>query len=202
MADCASCGLKNVDGLSTCPICKAALRAPRRITDDSVLERHTRGVPLGRVRPATLEEGARREDLFRPDAVLSLAGALPSDLSVFEMHIAALIDGMRPVARIRKKSGVTSADLRIALGALADRKLLLLTGIVEEAVGEVATEISRELAANEVLDAADFDVPTLNQAVPDIIPPHVMAEIQSMIDDDDELDLDEDTDAPGSADED
>jgi hypothetical protein len=152
---------------------------PKTTTDDGKLSNHTRGVPVGRVRPATMEEDLAPETIFRPDAVLSLAGGVPADLPAFEQHVAALVDGVRPVARIRKKSGVSSADLRIALSSLRDRKLVRVTGIVEEAVGELAADIAAHLAEKPE------DGNTMSRANPELIPPHVMREIQSMIEEDD-----------------
>ena len=153
---------------------------------------------MGRIRPATLEETERREDLFRPDAVLALTGAVPMDLSAFETHVAALVDGVRPVARIRKKSGVTSADLRIALAGLCDRKLLRLVGVVEEAVGALANDIAADVAQRSAAsldvpmpraDASDLDDVTMPHGTAGAVPRHVMAEIQSMLD---EQELDDD----------
>ena len=158
-------------------------------SDDGRLESHTRGTPMGRIRPATLEEADSREDMLRPDAVLRLTGVLTADLSAFEAHVAALVDGTRPVARIRKKSGVSSADLRIALAGLCDRNLLQLVGIVVESVGEQAAIIKEdhnELAAAAAAAALDeFNENTMPGGVAGVVPAHVMAEIQSMIDEDD-----------------
>ena len=156
--------------------------ATRPTSDDSALERHTRGVPVGRVRPATLDETESRDAMLRPDAVLALTGAVPADIGPFEQHVAGLIDGVRPVARLRKKSGVSSADLRIALGSLLDRKLLRLVGVVEEAIGELAREIEKELALQQDQGLTD---PTGRH---DVIPHNVMADIQSMLE---ELDNDD-----------
>ncbi|HEY4223536.1 MAG TPA: hypothetical protein VGO62_19395 [Myxococcota bacterium] len=148
--------------------------------DDGNLSNHTRGVPVGRVRPATLDEDMAAATVFRPDAVLALiGGAVPDDLPAFEKHVAGLIDGVRPVARIKKKAGVSSSDLRIALASLNDRKLLRVTGIVEEAIGALAQEIK------EQLNGFETEV-TMPRAVPAAVPMHVMAEIQSMLDEDDE----------------
>jgi hypothetical protein len=147
--------------------------------DDGKLSTHTRGNAVGRVRPVTLEEEDSRDSLFRPDAVLALTGAVPADVSPFEAHIAALIDGVRPVARLRKKSGVSSADLRIALGGLVDKKLVRLAGIIVEAVGETGADIRRELAERA------NDPNTIPRATPDLVPPTVMDDIRSMLDEDD-----------------
>lgn len=160
-----------------------AARKDRPTTDEGMLERHTRGTPMGVVRPVSLDEDLAPDTFFRPDAVLTLTGPAPADLGPFEAHIASLIDGARPVARLRKKSGVSSADLRIALGALRDRNLLRVSGIVVEAVGEVAADIARDLAEQkQTID----DATSVPRGRPDIVPPHVMAEIRSMLDEDPE----------------
>jgi hypothetical protein len=101
---------------------------------------------MGRIRPARLDEDSR-EDMLRADAVLALTASLPSDLSAFENFVATLIDGVRPVARIKKKANVSSQDLRIALNGLADRNLVRLAGIVEEAIGTLARDIAQMKAA-------------------------------------------------------
>lgn len=135
----------------------------------------TGALPLGRVRPATLEEADHRETMFRPEAVLALTMPLPADLGPFERHVAGFIDGVRPVARIRTKSGVSSADLRIALASLCDLKLLRLAGLVEEIAANASTGV-----------APPIDADTMTRSTPERVPAHVMAEIQSMIDELDE----------------
>ena len=147
---------------------------PKPTSDDTALDQHTAKVPVGRTRPATLDEDLVPDTMFRPDAVLALAGPLPANLSPFEQHIALLVDGVRPVARIRKKSGVSSADLRIALAGLRDKKLLRLAGIVEEAIGSLAAEIKH-----------DFEEDVTIPGKGEVIPTHVMAEIRSMLDEED-----------------
>lgn len=142
----------------------------KRSSDDGNLSLHTGAMPMGRVRPATLDEADKRETMFRPEAVLALTTALPADIGPFEAHVAGFIDGMRPVARIRSKSGVSSADLRIALAQLCDRHLLRLAGLVEEVAVKVAGDPPHD--------------DTMTRAAPDRVPVHVMAEIQSMIDED------------------
>lgn len=170
---CSQCGYDpGVDNLIECPRCRATMerRAPAPAKpDEEFFESHTHGHVLGRARPAHLDEGNKREDFYRPDAVLAIIGTVPADLSAFEAHVANLIDGVRPVARIRKKAGVSSADLRIALGGLCDRGCVRLAGIVEQAAGPLADQTSA--GKNK-----------------DVIPSHVMAEIQSMLDEDDAAD--------------
>ncbi len=133
----------------------------------------------GRIRPATLEEAARREELFRPDAVLAVSAELPADLPPFERHVAGLIDGVRPVARVRKKCGLSAADLVIAVGSLWDRGLVRLAGIVE---------VTREPVPPSMWEPPAPGEPTISGTAADLIPPHVMAEIQAMLDEVDVLD--------------
>jgi hypothetical protein len=137
--------------------------------DDPALEMHTAALPVGRVRPATLDESEKRELFFRADAVIALRAPLPADTTPFEQHVAGFIDGFRPVARVRKKSGLQAADLRIALAALYDRGLLTLTGLVEP-----TTQKTTPLRVNEE------DSRVTSDGV-EVIPPHVMAEIEAML---------------------
>ena len=142
------------------------------VNDEGALSLHTGALPVGRVRPAKLEETERREIMFRADAVLALTGPVPADIGAFEQHVASLIDGMRPVARVRTKSGVSSADLRIALASLCDRRLLRLVGIV----------IETAVTIKETVRTPDGQT----GSKPDLIPAHVMMEIAQMMDEDDE----------------
>ena len=140
------------------------------INDEGALSLHTGALPVGRVRPATLAETESREIMFRADAVLALTGPMPADIGAFEQHVASLIDGMRPVARVRSKSGVSSADLRIALASMCDRHLLRLVGVVVE-TGVTIKETQRPREGD-------------TGSRPDLVPAHVMMEIAQMIDED------------------
>jgi hypothetical protein len=142
------------------------------VNDEGALSQHTGALPVGRVRPVTLEESESREIMFRADAVLALTGPVPADIGAFEQHVASLIDGMRPVARVRTKSGVSSADLRIALASLCDRHLLRLAGIVV-----LSTVTMKQTARPPEGDTGSR---------PDLIPTTVMAEIAAMLDEDHE----------------
>ena len=143
--------------------------------DDPALEMHTAALPVGRVRPATLDESEKRDLYLRADAVLALTKPLPADATPFERHVAGFIDGFRPVARIRKKTGLSGSDIRIALASLYDKHLLALTGLVEPA------NIEPHKAARAVrASLADEDSRVTADGV-EVIPPHVMAEIQAML---------------------
>lgn len=167
---CEQCEIDIESSLELCPICQAPLgsAAPPDLNDCASVARHV----IGRIRRATVDEVALDADLFRADAVLALAGALPADLTLAEAETARLIDGVRPVARIRKKSGVTSAELRNALRALHERRLLRLVGIVEEAGRAAAADHVDEDATRRVLDSEMM------------ISARAMAEIKAMIDED------------------
>jgi hypothetical protein len=156
-----------------------------RSDDDATLSGHSSTLMLGRMRAPTEAELAAQDSFFRPDAVLGMRGPAPLDASPFELHVAGLVDGVRPVARIKKKSGLSSSDLRIALGMLRDRNLLRLVGIIEEAAGPWEAEIRDHAAEIAAALASDPDV-TKPAGSGDIVPHHVMAEIKSMLADDDE----------------
>jgi hypothetical protein len=147
--------------------------------DDEFAPQSSASTRIGRVRPPTLDELGRPDDLLRPDAVIGLVGAPPIEASDLEVRVSTLIDGVRPVARIKKKSGLSSQDTRKALAALRGRKLLTLVGIVEETVGPWAEDIASEIAEREKDEA------TLPRARTDFIPAHVMAEIQAMLQEED-----------------
>lgn len=157
-----------------CTRCRASLR---KSDDDVRLSAHSRGTLIGRARRPTGEELTNPEAMFRPDAVLELTSPLPNDVSPIETHVGGLIDGVRPVARLRKKSGLSSDDLRVALGQLRDRRLLKLAGVVEEAIGPWADDIAAEIA-ERTRTSEEHSI----KGAGEYIPPHVMAEIQSMVD--------------------
>ncbi len=190
---CPSCGYETTPG-AVCARCRASLRK----TDDDVgLSAHSRGTLIGRSRRPTDEELRSPEAMFRPDAVLELATRLPTDISPIETHVGGLIDGVRPVARLRKKSGLSSDDLRVALGQLRDRRLLKLVGVIEEAIGPWADDIAAEVA-ERMRSSQEHSI----KASGEYIPPHVMAEIQNMMDEEERAKvreaLDDDDDDGGT----
>lgn len=140
--------------------------------DDGALSKHTGALLVGRIRPATLDESESREVMFRANAVLALTKPLPADVGAFEQHVASLIDGVRPIARIKTKSGVSSADLRIALASLCDKGLLRLAGIVVEQQISIKDTVRRPEGHTG--------------SRPDLIPAHVMADIAAMMEEDDD----------------
>ncbi len=148
--------------------------------DDDLFDGESKETRVGRTRRPTAAERASSETLFRADSVLALTEALPADVSAVESHVAGTIDGFRPVARLRKKSGLSSEDLRVALGMLHTRGLLELVGVVEQAFIPWGTD-----RAEYPTDA------TVPKGAGDVIPPHVMDEIQSMIDEEERKRADE-----------
>lgn len=140
------------------------------VSDDGALSLHTGALPVGRVRPATLDESQSREAMFRADAVLALTAPVPADIGAFEQHVASLLDGVRPVARVKTRSGVSSSDLRIALASLCDRGLLRLAGVVVE----TAVTLKETQRSNDDNTGSK----------PDHIPAHVMMEIAAMMSED------------------
>jgi hypothetical protein len=133
---------------------------------------------VGRVRLPSAKEDADPNVVFHANAVLEVRPT-PVVLPPLERHLASFIDGFRPVARLRKKSGLSSDELLDALRALRDRGLLVLTGIIE---------LTDE--AYEPADTDEFEG-TVPRGQHDIIPPHVMHEIQAMLDEEEALRRDE-----------
>jgi hypothetical protein len=106
---------------------------------------------------------------LRPDAILSLTRE-DVELSPLERHIAGFMDGYRPVARIKQKSGLNSVDVLQALRGLRKKGLLKLEGVVEEAVGDALESHGDTL-----------DDPTMPHGSGEAIPTHIMHEIEVMI---------------------
>ena len=80
---------------------------------------------------AVVYVGKSVQELMKPEAVLAQAADIEkrkSMLSAFELHVLSMIDGKRPVARLRKKTGLSSDDLRIAVGMLAEKNAVVLVG--------------------------------------------------------------------------
>ena len=163
--------------------------------DDTRLAAHSRGTLIGRTRPPTTAEQASAEVMFRAEAVLTLVAPLPLEATAIEAHVGALIDGVRPVARLKKKSGLSSEDLRVALGQLRDRRVLKLVGVVEEAIGPWADDIAAEVA-ERARASEDHSI----KGSGEYIPPHVMSEIQTMVDEEERAKvraaLDDDDEGP------
>lgn len=166
---CMQCGCHISDERHVCPVCDAALRV---VTggDDSTA-RHT----VGRIRAPTIEESGRPESFFRADAVLALTVGEPTGLRPGEAGVARLIDGFRPLARVRRKSGAASVDFRNAVRGLHERGLLRLVGMVE-AAGLASTAEHGDLDATRRVMEAEM-----------MVSPRVMAEIEAMTDEENSM---------------
>jgi hypothetical protein len=98
--------------------------------------------------------GKSVQELMKPEAVLAQAKDIEKRkamLSAFELHVLSFVDGVRPVARLRKKTGLSGDDLRIAVGMLAEKNAVVLAGVI-------APPAMKDLLAGE-LDNSDDDLP-------------------------------------------
>lgn len=112
--------------------------------------------------PVPVYLGQDIQSMIAPDAVLALrdgANRAALQLSPFEQHVLSFIDGKRPVARIRKKAGLGVADLKIAIGMLADRKLITVKG-------HIKPDVRSLLDAGELDDSGEFALPPLVNDMP------------------------------------
>ncbi len=112
--------------------------------------------------PAALYVGKSVQELMKAEAVLKPAADVDKRkamLSAFELHVLSFIDGQRPVARLRKKTGLSGDDVRIAVGMLAEK------GAVE-LVGAVAPPHLRDLLSDEDDEPPDPDATVEDQQVP------------------------------------
>jgi hypothetical protein len=95
------------------------------------------------IEPAPVYVDRSTQQMLEPDAVLRLkanADLAHLQLSPFEEHVLGFVDGQRPVARLRKKSGLSQSDTKIALAMLIDRGLLELVGVVRASALDVDLE--------------------------------------------------------------
>jgi hypothetical protein len=156
---CAQCGLENDDGLFICVGCDHILDtsflgsditggappldddlggpptlAGDQVTGAFLTEQTSNGLRLVEPEPFATSEA---KVLFDRDAVLAIADGVDVtklQLSPFESHVITFIDGQRPVARLRGLAGVGPEDLRICLGMLADRGVLVRVGTARAAI--------------------------------------------------------------------
>lgn len=107
---------------------------------------------------AVVYVGKSVQELMKPEAVLAQAADIEKRkgmLSAFELHVLSMIDGKRPVARLRKKTGLSSDDLRIAVGMLAEKNAVVL-------VGTIAPPDMKRLLDGELGDDDDDEVVAVN----------------------------------------
>lgn len=131
---------------------------------DSLLAEHTGGMhvevpPGGVFVPAPAAATNDVDAMCEPNAVLAWKPGVDlasMQLSPFELYILGMIDGRRPVARIRKKTRLVMSDLKVAIGILAARDLLVLKGTLEpEGDGE---DDGFENTEEIFLSSQDFDL--------------------------------------------
>jgi hypothetical protein len=110
--------------------------------------------------PASVYVDKVTQEMLDSHAVLSLKEGLDLStlaLSPFEQHVVQFVDGLRPVARLRKKTQLSSDDLRIALAMLADKGALMLRGHLPKPEGWDDILRSRRVMAPP--DAAEAPAP-------------------------------------------
>lgn len=170
MMRCPQCGLENDDGTVICAGCDHILdtsflgadvlgggpplgddmSGPPTLASEQTGSFLTSQTSLG-LRLIEPEPFATAEAsvLFDRDAVLAVAPGVDIaalGLSPFESHVITFIDGQRPVARLRGLAGVGPEDLRICLGMLSDRGVLVRVGTAravvdeDEKTGEISLE--------------------------------------------------------------
>jgi len=231
---CPACGTENADDAIACTACREVIdvelmdaihddtdnglhtdprgasfgTSPVPSDDDWAVSSHTRASPMGAVRQPTQAEAARTDVMLRSDAVLLLVeGTDPSTLSPFEQHIVAHLDGVRPIARVRKKTGLSGDDVRIAIGTLRDKQRLRLVGIFDPTLPAptVAVELPpqpRPVAAPVPVDFAmededtsqgvdmsameDAHGPTTDAVTDPAVSQAVIAELRETLGDDDD----------------
>lgn len=120
---------------------------------------------------AAIYVGASVQALMKPEAVLAQAADIEQRknvLSPFELHVLSFIDGQRPVARLRVKTGLSMTDLRIAVGMLAEKGAVVLAGNVARPnlkhmlAGELDTDdgIDIELPDDDASAPRDLSAPS------------------------------------------
>jgi hypothetical protein len=127
--------------------------------------------------PAALYVGKSVQELMKPEAVLRAASDVDKRkamLSAFELHVLSFIDGRRPVARIRKKTGLSPDDVRIAVGMLAEKGAVELAGVIEkprmkDLVGSMSSEEDIDATAEDA-KLPGLEVPAPIAAVAPIAP--------------------------------
>jgi hypothetical protein len=167
---CAQCGLENAEGTVICVACDHILDAsflgedvlggaPPLGDDDLTGPPTLASEQTGSFLTAQTSNGLRLIEpepfatseakvLFDRDAVLALVDGVDIttlELTPFESHVVKFIDGQRPVARLRGLAGVGAEDLRICLGMLADRGVLVRVAtaravIDDEKTGQISLE--------------------------------------------------------------
>jgi hypothetical protein len=112
----------------------------------------------GMIVPAPINISSDKQAWLKSHAVLKVSDGVDVaslGLSPFEQHVIGFINGCRPVARLRKKTELSSDDLRIALAMIVDRGVLELRGFLKKPPG--GEELARDPtpAKRDVLESDD-----------------------------------------------
>lgn len=94
-----------------------------------------------------------------------------------ERRVAEFFDGWRPLARVRSKSGLGANEFRSILASLVAHGSLRVVGLIVEPSIEVDIDID---AGDDGPDVTEGEQ-TMSRVEGGGIPPHVMAEIEAMI---------------------
>lgn len=122
------------------------------------LEENTDAMDRGRFEEESGPQRADRQKMVQPQVVLRCkSGVARAALSPFEQHVLSFLDGRRPLARLRKKAGLSFSDLKVAIGMLADR------GVVE-VVGNFVPDLAGLLEEDELAGSGPHGVPPTTAA--------------------------------------
>ncbi|MCC7107839.1 MAG: hypothetical protein IT382_01000 [Deltaproteobacteria bacterium] len=116
------------------------------------LEENTGAMERSLFEEETGTHRADRQNMVQPQVVLRCkAGVDRAALSPFEQHVLSFLDGRRPLARLRKKAGLSFGDLKVAIGMLADRGVL-------EVVGNFVPDLKGLLEEDELVDSGPHGI--------------------------------------------
>jgi hypothetical protein len=93
------------------------------------------GMAQREVTLARVYVGGSLKDILMPEAIPEVAPALAMEsvrLTPFERHLLELINGKRPVVRLREKSGLSPDDFQTALVLLADKGFIRQKGTAKK----------------------------------------------------------------------
>lgn len=103
--------------------------------------------------PAPAGSSHSIDKMIEPGSVLALRAGVEIaglGLAPFEQHVVSFIDGDRTVARIGKKAGLGIADLKIAIGMLADRNLLFVRGHVRPSLRSMLGDVDLDQSSDDL----------------------------------------------------
>lgn len=129
------------------------------------LEENTGAMERSLFEEETGTHRADRQRMVQPQVVLRCKdGVDRAALSPFEQHVLSFLDGRRPLARLRKKAGLSFSDLKVAIGMLADRGVL-------EVVGNFVPDLKGLLEEDELVDSGPHGILPKTQPEPAPPPP-------------------------------